>query len=186
MWQASHSAADPHCKHLQESGSKWADRRQRFFLITRPLQKGKARVLPLGIRIDLGVWCFNEPGVWMICCCCICSKNLICLFFLCIFSGWILSWLGGRFKTFQTDQDVKDLQSSQGREEIGYRQCNPGYSEVRTGCPWTSARPHSGTGKITPDFTSCSICSLWVITSINLIEGAVLHFINRPSEHSTH
>lgn len=56
-------AADPHCKHLQQSGSRWADRRQRFFLITHPLQNGKAWVLPAGIGIDLPVWCFNEPGV---------------------------------------------------------------------------------------------------------------------------
>lgn len=62
-WRASHSAADPHRKHLQESGSHWADRRQRFFLITRPLQNGKARVLPAGICIDLSVWCFNKPSV---------------------------------------------------------------------------------------------------------------------------
>lgn len=45
-------------------------------------------------------------------------------------------------------RDVKDLQGSQGCEEIGCEQCNPCYSKVRTSGPGPPPRPHPGTGKL--------------------------------------
>lgn len=45
-------------------------------------------------------------------------------------------------------RDVKDLQGSQGCEEIGREQCNPGYSKVRTSGPRPPPRPHPRTGKL--------------------------------------
>ncbi|KAF7651558.1 hypothetical protein LDENG_00109130 [Lucifuga dentata] len=65
-----------------------------------------------------------------------------------------------RYKAFQRVQDVKDLQGSQGSEEIGCSQCNPGHSEVRTSSSGTPTGTCPGTGKITYKSPSCSISSL--------------------------
>lgn len=51
---------------LQTPPGKWLSlsrSKAKIFLITCPPQNGKAWVLPVGIRIDSSVWCFNEPGV---------------------------------------------------------------------------------------------------------------------------
>lgn len=140
-------------------------------------------VLPAGIGIDWSVWCFNEPTVSMIGSTFVYSWQTD----LCVALAFPVDGLSVDLEAhLRISRHVKNLQGRQGCEETGYRQRDPGDREVRTGSPRTPARPHPGTGKMTYNSVSCSICWLCVIGTIKWIAGAEPRFINWPSAHGSH
>lgn len=111
-------------------------------------------------------------------------ERLICLFLCWVFSEWILRRLWSRFEAFPDTRMSKISKAAKAVKKVDVGGVIRAIVRSGQAAPGPPLGPILGQVRLTFSFTPCSLGSLWVIRSINLIAGAGLHFNESPSAHT--